>query len=192
MINMTPRIYLAIERAAYAHRSQKRKGSDVPYIIHPFGVMLIANKATNDEDTLIACMLHDIIEDVPEEYSREQMLADFGEKVVAIVEGVTKDSSLPTWQARADGYLRNLEHNAPPESVIVCVADKIHNLTSVLRDYEAVGDEVWNKFKSDKENNLWWYRTVLELTTKLQQELAINVDLQKLVEKFEKIKSVDK
>lgn len=96
-MQFTPKIERAINTAAYAHRHQTRKGSDVPYIVHPFGVMLIASQATADEDTLIACLLHDILEDVPEEYSKQQMLRDFGESVVAIVEGVTKNSTLPEW-----------------------------------------------------------------------------------------------
>jgi (p)ppGpp synthase/HD superfamily hydrolase len=96
-MQFTPRIEQAINKAAYAHRNQMRKGSDLPYITHPFGVMCIASQATADEDTLIACLFHDIFEDVPEEYPRHAMVADFGENVVAIVEDVTKNTSLDSW-----------------------------------------------------------------------------------------------
>ena len=71
MINYTQRLEHAINIATFAHRNQKRK-SELPYIVHPFSTMLIASNVT-EEDVLIACLFHDIFEDVPEEYSRQQM-----------------------------------------------------------------------------------------------------------------------
>jgi (p)ppGpp synthase/HD superfamily hydrolase len=125
------RIDRAIKIAGAAHRNQKRKGSDIPYIMHPFAVMTIAGEVTNDDNVLIACLLHDVLEDVPEKYSKEQMRKDFGENVVKIVEGVTKDDSLKSWKGRSDAYLKHLEEQASDESVLVSCADKIHNLMSM-------------------------------------------------------------
>lgn len=181
-MQFTPKIGQAINKAAYAHRHQTRKGTDVPYIIHPVSVMLIASQATTDEDTLIACLLHDILEDVPEEYSKQQMLRDFGENVVTIVEGVTKDSSLPEWQARQEAYLKRLTEQAPDESIIVSCADKIHNLTATLRDHEEIGDAVWQRFNAGKSNQLWWYKAILHVTTKRLPGLSLNHQLEKLIE----------
>lgn len=181
-MQFTPKIEQAISKAAYAHRHQTRKGSDVPYIVHPFGVMLIASQATADEDTLVACLLHDILEDVPEEYSKQQMLRDFGENVVAIVEGVTKNSTLPEWQARQEAYLNNLSERAPDESVIVSCADKIHNLTATLHDHEEIGDTVWQRFNAGKSSQQRWYEAVLRVTTKRLPDLSLNHQLEKLIE----------
>ncbi len=66
MINYTSRLDNAVREAARAHEieGQHRKGTDIPYIIHPFGVMMIASNATDDEDVLIACLMHDVLEDV--------------------------------------------------------------------------------------------------------------------------------
>ena len=169
MINFTPRLELAIRRAAWAHEQQKqhRKGSDTPYVIHPFSVMIISSSVTNDEDTLIACLLHDILEDVDAKiYSKKNILEDFGENVESIVEGVTKDSSLDSWQDRADGYLDCIENRAPDESVIVCSSDKIHNLMSILREYKINGEDHWKNFNSNKEQQLWWYESVLTVVKK--------------------------
>lgn len=162
MISLTPRLERAVRVAARAHVSQKRKASDIPFIIHPFSVMLIASEETADEDTLIACLFHDIIEDVPHEYSEAQMRSDFGDRVVAIVRGVTHDDTLADWHERSRAYIANLRR-APHESVIVSAADKTHNLMSTLHDHRAVGDRVWERFHAGKEDQIWWYGAVLEV-----------------------------
>lgn len=167
-----------------AHRNQKRKGTELPYIIHPFGVMTIASEATDSEDILIACLFHDILEDASEEYSKGQMEQDFGKKVVDIVEGVTKDSSLASWRERADAYLYHLEHEASDESVIVSCADKIHNLMSILEDYKEVGDDIWQRFSTGKEGQQWWFQAVYEVISKRLPELSLNKQLLNLVNKL--------
>ena len=62
MINYTERLDKALRKAAWSHeqQGQHRKGSDIPYIIHPVGAMMIASNATDDEDILIACLMHDV------------------------------------------------------------------------------------------------------------------------------------
>jgi len=179
-LKFTPRLELAIRKTSLAHAEQKRKGSGLPYIIHPFSVMCIASEVTDDEDILIACLLHDVIEDVPERYSAAEIQQDFGKRVLSIVEGVTKDSTLPDWQARADAYLAQLRITSI-ESVTVSAADKIHNLMSVLQDYEVVGEDLWKRFNAGKERQQWWYREVLcvlqnripdsSLTTRLEWQV---------------------
>jgi (p)ppGpp synthase/HD superfamily hydrolase len=176
----------ALRVATTAHRNQVRKGGDIPYIMHPFAVMYIASEATDDEDILIASLFHDIIEDVPEEYSKEQMRKDFGEKVVSIVEGVTKDDSLANWKARSDAYLKHLEEQASDESVLVSCADKIHNLMSILEDYKEKGDDLWSRFNSGKEDQLWWYKSVLEVVKKRLPDLVLIKDFENLIQKLEK------
>jgi (p)ppGpp synthase/HD superfamily hydrolase len=149
-MNVTPRLESAIRTAAIAHSTQLRKGSKTPYITHPFGVMCIAQTVTEDEDILIACLFHDILEDVPENYSRQQMIKDYGDRVVSIVDGVTKDDTIKDWQGRADAYLSHLKNSASDESVIVSCADKVHNLMTILEDYKVVGDVLWTRFNAVK------------------------------------------
>ena len=186
-MNFTPRIEKAIRTATVAHRKQKRKGSDIPYIIHPFSVMCIASEVTNDEDILIACLFHDILEDVQEEYSRSKMLEEFGERVVSIVDGVTKDSSIKDWQGRADAYLFHLENKASNESVIVSAADKIHNLMSIINDYQILGDELWSRFNAGQERQLWWYKSILELIIKRNAPNKLRIKLKNLILQLESL-----
>lgn len=185
-MNVTPRLEKAIRIATIAHKEQKRKGSDTPYIIHPYSVMCIAANATQDEDILIACLFHDIIEDVPDKYPREQMVKDFGDRVASIVDGVTKDSTLPDWQSRAEAYLKHLELEATNESIIVSCADKTHNLMSMLTDYAEVGDSLWERFKVGAERQLWWYQDVLKVIRNRLPELVIANDLEELIDRFRK------
>jgi (p)ppGpp synthase/HD superfamily hydrolase len=178
------RIDRAIKIAGVAHRNQKRKGSDIPYIIHPFAVMTIASEVTDNEDILIACLLHDTIEDVPEEYSKEQMRKDFGENVVKIVEGVTKDDSLKSWKERSDAYLQHLEEQASDESVLVSSADKIHNLMSMVEDYKNVGNKLYERFNSNKDQQIWFYERVCKIVKKRLPNLKLIKDLEELIKEY--------
>jgi (p)ppGpp synthase/HD superfamily hydrolase len=177
----------AIRVAADAHKQQVRKATQTPYIIHPFSVMLLAQQTTNDEDTLIACLFHDILEDVSEYYSETQMQKDFGDRVVEIVKGVTKDDSLSDWKERSDAYLAHLEHEALNESIIVSIADKTHNLLSTLNDHELLGDGVWSKFNAGKDSQLWWYQSVADIADKRMPELSLIPLLREHIQRLEEI-----
>lgn len=170
MINYTERLDNAIRKAAWAHEKQEhhRKGSDVPYIIHPFGVMIIASNVTDDEDVLIACLMHDVLEDVGANiYDENNMRKDFGDSVVAIVKDVTKDENEEDWHERSKAYLNHLEHKASDKAVIVSASDKIHNLLSILTDHTTHGDDLWERFTTKSSaDQLWWYESILEVIKK--------------------------
>ena len=167
MINFTKRLDKAIRISAWCHEQahEYRKGGDIPYIIHPYGVMLIASNVTEDEDTLIACLLHDILEDVPKRiYDEDTMRKDFGDRVTNIVKDVTKDASLKDWYGVSKAYLHHLEFEACDEAIIVSASDKIHNLESTLFDYEDVGDKLWERFTTKNlSDQIWWYESILKI-----------------------------
>lgn len=170
MIAYTERLDKALRKAAWAHEKtgQHRKGTDIPYIIHPVGVMIIASNVTDDEDILVACLMHDVLEDVDSGvYGTDRMRDEFGERVVAIVGNVTKDENENDWRARAVAYLKHLEYDASDEALIVSASDKIHNLLSILVDYAALGDELWNRFSTkNSADQLWWYESILDVITR--------------------------
>lgn len=194
MINYTPRLDNAIKRAAWAHEQagQHRKGTDIPYIIHPFGVMTIAGNVTNDEDILIACLMHDILEDVDSTiYSEHDMRSEFGDRVVSIVKDVTKDDTESDWHKRSKLYLSHLEHEASDEAVIVSGSDKAHNLLSILTDYETVGDELWQRFSTKSaEDQLWWYESILKIVKKRNAPDKLIAILENLVRNLMEITTV--
>lgn len=194
MINYTTRLDKAIRIAATAHEKAKqhRKGTDIPYIIHPFGVMIIASNATDDEDTLIACLMHDILEDVDATiYGEEQMRKDFGDKVVSTVMDVTKEQAIDDWHARSQAYLFHLQNEASDAAVIVSASDKIHNLRSILIDYDNVGEDVWERFSTKKSSDqLWWYKEILSVIKQRIPESPLASELELLVEKLSHTESI--
>src|SRR5699024_11996385 len=86
---MSDRLLRAINVAAWAHDGQLRKGTDIPYISHVFAVMhLVSQQPEIDEDTRVAALFHDILEDAAERYSAQMMARDFGPEVVRIVQNL--------------------------------------------------------------------------------------------------------
>lgn len=162
-----PVIQCAINKATVLHAKQIRKGDGLPYIIHPYGVALILSNFTEDTDTIIAGLLHDVLEDIAD-YTEDDMKRDFGEKITSIVKSVSeekdprqpKDFRLP-WVERKKRYLAHLE-TASEEAVMVSAADKIHNLLSMMSAHEEQGDALWSKFNSPQEDKLWFYNEVLK------------------------------
>lgn len=185
-MTFTPKIDLALRISAKAHRNQLRRGSNTPYIIHPFAVMHIASMYTKDEDVLIACLLHDIIEDVPKEYTEKQMINDFGQEVHKLVKGVTKNKTL-NWKKGCDQYLKYLQTEAPEGSAIIAAADKIHNIMSILEDYENLGDKVWELFTCDKKAQQWWFNSSYNVISKKIPNNKILVPLKDYLDKINKI-----
>lgn len=188
-LNYTSRLDSALKKAAWAHeqQGQHRKGTDIPYIIHPVGAMIVASSATTDEDVLIACLMHDILEDVDSSiYSAADMERDFGSRVVEIVRGVTKNDSITDWRAQSEAYLRHLEAEASSESVIVSLADKIHNLMSILSDYEQIGDEIWQRFTTKSmADQLWWYESILAVGMRREAPSELLSALESLLKEME-------
>lgn len=185
MITYTDRLNKAICVAARAHekQGQHRKGTDVPYIVHPFGVMLIASTVTDDEDVLIACLMHDVLEDVSSDiYSEDNMRHDFGDNVVAMVKDVTKDETETNWRRRSEAYLKHLEHEASDGAVIVSASDKMQNLLTTLVDLETHGDALWQRFTTKSgEDQLWWYQSILAVVERRHAPPALVAQLAEAV-----------
>lgn len=178
-MKMTPKIQKAITKASILHHSQKRKGDGSPYIIHPYSVAFILAGYTNDENIIVAGLLHDVLEDV-KGYTAEDMEKDFGNKITQIVKEVSEDKdpndskekSKATWQKRKEKYLENLR-NGSFEAMMVSCADKIHNLLSMLDAYKKRGDSMWEDFNAPTDKKIWFYREVLNiLKEKLDNEIV--------------------
>lgn len=180
----TPTIRQALRIAAKAHRNQTRKGSDIPYLVHPVAVALILMEHTSDEATLAAALLHDVLEDARDVYSEEQMREDFGSVVTDTVKAVTKDDSITDWRARNEDYLATLRASNNDRAMMVCAADKINNLTDTLEDYEARRPNTWAKFHTGKEDQLWWYTAVYELVAEKMPGYGLTEELNELVERL--------
>jgi len=175
---LTFKMRKAVTEAAVLHHGQKRKINGSPFISHPYAVALILSNYTSNEDIIIAGLLHDTLEEVPG-YTIKDLERDFGDKIAQIVKQVTEeeepgDETLRrrTWQKRKEGYLDNIR-NANCEALMVCCADKIHNLTSLIDDYKEVGEDLWKEFMAPPERELWFYESVLAiLKERLDSEIV--------------------
>ncbi len=190
-MKLTPRIQYAINRAAELHNGQMRKVSKVPFFTHPFSVAVILSEYTENEDIIIAGLLHDVLEDVPK-YSYSDMKKEFGETIANIVRGVTEEKSprtkktaKETWMDRKATYLKKLKRDSH-SAMMISAADKMHNLRSMMDEYRKAGDKIWGKFNAPEERKLWFYGEVL---TVLKERLKnpIVKELEKTYEEAEKL-----
>lgn len=149
----------ALKFAATAHASQRRKGTDVPYIVHPVGVMLVLlQHGEADIELLAAALLHDTVEDTGTTLA--ELRARFGERVAAIVEGCSEPDKSATWEHRKQHTIEHLR-TAPREVQLVSAADKLHNLRSLMADEAEQGEGLWRRFKRGREATGWYYRAIV-------------------------------
>jgi (p)ppGpp synthase/HD superfamily hydrolase len=156
------RLERAIAVAHRAHQAEVRKGDGVlPYIVHPVTVAMILARFTTDEDTVIAGLLHDTLEDGS--LTEEAIERDFGPRVLATVRDVT-EPRIPglSWETRKARYLRHLQE-APRPALLVAGADKIANLISIIAAQSVQGDAAWERAEAPAERKLAFYRDVHEV-----------------------------
>ena len=131
------RVERAVEVARKAHEGQFRKTGE-PYIIHPLAVKKILEEWGMDEDTIIAGILHDTIEDT--DLTLDDIRNEFGESVAFLVDGVTKLSTARTGMRDIDTYLPETKDNflrlmiALGDDIrvlIIKLADRLHNLRTL-------------------------------------------------------------
>ena len=111
------------------------------------------------EYVIAAALTHDVLEDTC--FPEEKLRAELGEDVLEIVKAVTADDSLP-WEEKKRKYIESVRRG-PEGAKMVAVADKIHNIESLLMAYIEQGPELWKKFSRGKEQKLWFENEVLKM-----------------------------
>jgi len=142
---------------------QERKEN--PIHRHLLGVTSLVLESEGNEDEAIAALFHDAVED--QWTSLEDIRERFGGKVAHIVEGCT-DTDLnpkPPWKERKIRYTENLR-NASPEVMLVSLADKLYNARSTLVDLQERGDDFWSTFNAGRDDQLWYYQSLVEVYRK--------------------------
>ena len=185
----TQRLADALALAIEAHTGQYRKGTTIPYIVHPLGVASIALEYHADEDQAIAGLLHDVLEDGGDYYSNI-ILEKFGERVHAIVEACTdglpdENGQKSDWHPRKLNYLEYLK-TVSEDVILVVSADKLHNVRSIIDDFHVIGNRVFDKFTPSKKETLWYYRSVANIAMQ-HSSLEIAGALDKAVVQMEKL-----
>jgi GTP pyrophosphokinase len=152
----------ALVYAHEVHRDQVRKGTVIPYISHLMAVAGLVLENGGDEDTAIAALLHDVIEDGGGAVAREGIRRRFGRRVADIVDECTDAEVIPKppWRERKEKYIAHLRH-ASPQARLVSAADKLHNARAILADYRIVGEALWERFNADRDGVLWYYQSLV-------------------------------
>lgn len=154
-------LFHAIAFATLAHQFQYRKGTRVPYIVHPLSVARILIEHGCEETLAVAGVLHDTVEDTP--VTLATIRSEFGERVAALVEAASEpDKALP-WEERKR---RTIEHVRDPrtslDALLVECADKLDNIRAIRADLERDGEAVWTRFNRPREQQAWYYRGLAE------------------------------
>lgn len=192
-MKFTHKIHQALCYAALLHQGQKRKSSSVPYIMHPLAVAWILSQYSNNQDLIIAGLLHDVIEDT-KGYSRSRLQKLFGKKVFKIVQEVTgvgrpsmtKKQKVNTWQKRKEKYLKKL-NTASQEALLICCADKIHNLISYIEGFQQHREKFWRDFDAPKEKEIWFKNEVFKILNKRLKNQNILREYRKVLKQANKV-----
>ncbi|MCH6269109.1 HD domain-containing protein [Bacillus sp. FJAT-50051] len=116
-------------------------------------------KAGYRDEVVAAGILHDTDEDT--DYKLKDIKHDFGEEIAEIVAGCSEPDKSLSWEDRKEHTIEFLK-NASSDIRAVACADKLHNIRSIIKDYEQDGDEVWQRFNRGKEQQEWYYTNLVE------------------------------
>ncbi len=184
---LTSRFEKALIFAAQIHARQTRKSSQTPYIAHLMSVCGLVLETGGDEDTAIAALLHDAVEDQGGHQTLEEIRKLFGNQVAEIVDLCSDAYTIPKppWHTRKETYLAHLSE-ATPAARLVSMADKLHNARSILRDLRTDGDQLWDKFNGGKDGTLWYYRSLVKIFQELDNNYLVD-ELGRVVDQIEHI-----
>lgn len=177
MIGYSDRINHAFAYAAKHHDQQVRKGTRLPYLTHPANVAVILTRYGRDEETVVAGILHDVIEDcVREGWSveklEERIGSKFGNSVVntalTVAERRIDDDGVElSIDDRNSDCLARLAL-ATEDALWVSAAHNLHNVNSVLSDLRRTSfpETVWGRFAAGREGTV---RRYVKFSDRLQE-----------------------
>ncbi|MCX5768200.1 MAG: HD domain-containing protein [Gemmatimonadetes bacterium] len=196
MTGYSDRINHALAFAAKHHDRQVRKGTRLPYLTQPANVAIMLTRYGQDEETVVAGILLDVIEDcLREGWTRETLDERIGDKfgtplldaLLTVTQRRIDDdgNELDKDERRAD-YLERLA-GAGDAARWVCAADKIHSGRSLLTDLRRTvdADTVWSRFASGREGTIRWYRAVCDRLAALGFTAPILDELRAVTEALE-------
>ena len=183
----TSRIVDAFAFAHEIHATHTRKGLGAPYITHLMAVAAIVGEHGGDEDTFIAALLHDTVEDGDGYATLDRVRAQFGARVADMVAACSDafENPKPKWRERKERFIETMR-SAPHDVRLIVAADKLHNICATIGDYEALGDEVWMRFTGRRDGTLWYYTAIAHALAEGWEHALID-DLASAVEELHRV-----
>jgi (p)ppGpp synthase/HD superfamily hydrolase len=178
----------AFDLAYRVHSQTTRIGTTIPYITHPLNVMIILLNNNASEELLAAALLHDVVED--EEVTFQELREFFGKKVCNLVKEVSEPLALiektmnrtETWRDRKEHTIRSLQKTTYEVKMLSC-ADKLANISDMLQDQNTIGEKLWLKFNASKQNQQWYYDSLVEVFAQEPHSLSKLLYYQEFKEK---------
>jgi hypothetical protein len=155
-----------LQLAMKYHSGQSRKGDGLEYIIHILEITRLLDKNGFGTDILAAGFCHDLLEDT--ECTEEEIRSLCGEEVLRIVKAVSNDRALDDkalWEIKKEKYIQTVLKGGE-SAIAVCIADKLVNLRSLLKEYKKSGEAIWGRFNRGKAKKLWFEQQVLAMARK--------------------------
>ena len=185
-----PKFLEALRFATQIHGGDLRKGTSIPYLSHLLSVCSLVMEDGGDEDEAIAALLHDTLEDHPEEVTKADIEDRFGARVVHLVTQCTdtspdyKGGPKAPWHERKTAYVKRIRNEKYPRCRIA-LADKLHNTRTIVMDYRRLGDAIWARFNANKEDQLWYQRALVDAFREAKAPDHILNELDSLVSELE-------
>ena len=176
----------AIIYATQAHAGQMRKGTNLPYIVHPMEALAIVATMTDDPEMLAAAVLHDVVEDTA--VTTDDVRREFGDRVAALVtaDTNTRKDQENTWHERKQAAIERLSAASYDEK-IVALGDKLSNLRAITIDHEKHGEALWKRFNAPggRTDIAWYYRGLASALSDLKDTAPYHEYLTLLAKTFE-------
>jgi len=177
---LSMRFNYALNHAFNLHRKQWRKESGVPYYSHLMAVASIVLDYGGDEDTAIAALLHDAVEDQGGMATHDAIRERCGERVASLVlalsDSVVAGEPKAPWEGRKAAYLARLRASAA-DVKLIAAADKLHNLRCTVADVRVSGRKAMAKFNAPADRIVAYYAAcIAAIRDALPMPLAFELD----------------
>jgi (p)ppGpp synthase/HD superfamily hydrolase len=195
------RVNHAFAFAAKHHDSQVRKGTALPYLTRPPNVAVILTRYDQPEDTVLAGILHSVVEgSVRDGFTRDELDdrigAKFGshvlETALAVAERRTDDAGVEMSpdERKTDAVARLAA--ASDAARWVCAADALHSASTIVADLKRTEypETVWARTYKGREGTVRWYRLVYDRLAHVGFRAPIMDELAETVEALERRGSV--
>jgi (p)ppGpp synthase/HD superfamily hydrolase len=151
----------ALDTARRAHAGQLRRGSDGhPFIDHPVAVAEMLVKHRYPDEVLAAALLHDVVE--KSEIELPELRERFGEVVAGLVEAMTEDEAIASYEDRKEEHRRRVAE-ADPAALAIFAADKQTNVAMLREAYALIGEGVSDELAVSLDLKIYIWEADLEM-----------------------------